>query len=194
MKKNILATTLTTAILGLSLSASAGVGQIGSGAIEVKSCAIHFSNYGAKTPPAPVLQILSQKGYHPVGVANEGTLILKVHTVDEIFAGYKYGSVSERFYKTYASVQALGLFGEERLGDFKTAVQYALVRQSDREAIAAKDLPYSVCQEGYSCLKPQALLKMLQQLPDCNNNVLMPVPAQRSNNAHAGGYDTSNLP
>ncbi|MBV2169995.1 MAG: hypothetical protein KUL82_14925 [Bdellovibrio sp.] len=190
MKKNIVASLLVSSVLGASLSASAGTGQIGSGAVEVKTCAIQLADYVGYLPPAPVLKLLSEKGYYPVRKSNLESLVLDIESAGEIFTGYKYSNLAEQFLKTYAPVYSLNLYGEERIGDFNSTVKYASVKQSNSEAIAGKDRIY----DEYLTLNPETFLNMIRQLPNCKNNILVPVVANERGGSHGEGVDWTKMP
>ncbi|WP_415061830.1 hypothetical protein [Bdellovibrio sp.] len=190
MKKNIAASLLMSSVLGASLSASAGTGQIGSGAVEVKSCTIQLADYAYQLPPAPILKLLTEKGYYPIRKSNLESLVLDLESAGEIFTGYKYSKLAEQFLKTYAPVYSLNLYGEERIGDFNSTVKYASVKQSNSDAIAGKDRFY----DEYLTLSPESFLNMIRQLPNCKNNILVPAVASERGGSQGNGVDWSNLP
>lgn len=189
MRKSILATALLASALGSSLSASAGTGQIGSGAVEVKSCAIHLADYAYSTPPAPILMLLNEKGYFPVTAPVQGSLTLDVDG-EEVFAGYKYSKLGEQFLKNYAVIHSLNLYGEQNGGDFKTSVKHASVKQSTSDALSAQDKRY----DEYLTLKPESFLSMIRQLPNCRNNILIPVSSQQQESSPREAWDWTKVP
>lgn len=190
MKKNIVASLLVSSVLGASLSASAGTGQIGSGAVEVKSCAIQLADYAYQVPPAPVLKLLSEKGYYPISKSNLESLVLDIEGAGEIFTGYKYSKLAEQFLKNYAPVYSLNLYGKQRIGDFNSTVKYASVKQSDSEALAGENRIY----DEYLTLNPESFLRMIRQLPNCQNNILIPVAVSESGSSHGEGVDWTKMP